>query len=93
MARHGRGLFTDRCARAGLRVASIGRSSVRYEVGIFAEGDNACAALGTFVHVFVCRPENTPVPIPDGLRAAMGKLLVQKPGAPSPSQSQPRASL
>jgi acyl-CoA thioester hydrolase len=61
---------------AGLRVGKLGNSSVRYEVGIFIEGDDACAAEGHFVHVFVKRPENRPTPIPDRLRAAMAKLLV-----------------
>ena len=39
----------------GLRVTKLGRSSVRYEVGMFAEGDGEIAALGFFVHVFVER--------------------------------------
>lgn len=61
---------------AGLRIGKLGNSSVRYEVGIFVEGDEACAAHGHFVHVFVKRPENRPTPIPPRLRAAMEKLLI-----------------
>lgn len=46
---------------AGLRVAHIGRSSVRYEVGIFAVGADTCAARGHFVHVYVDRDSRRPV--------------------------------
>lgn len=60
---------------AGLRVGKLGNSSVRYEVGLFIEGDEDCAAHGHFVHVFVQRPENKPTPIPDQLRACMERLL------------------
>jgi acyl-CoA thioester hydrolase len=64
---------------AGLRVGKLGTSSVRYEVGIFIEGDSDCAAHGHFVHVFVRRPDNKPTPIPPPLRAAMERLLVAGP--------------
>ena len=37
----------------GLRVARVGRSSVRYEIGLFAVGTAECAACGHFVHVYV----------------------------------------
>src|SRR5712691_9300513 len=40
---------------AGLRVAHLGRSSVRYEVAIFKQGEAAAAAAGHFVHVYVDR--------------------------------------
>ncbi|WP_043703106.1 acyl-CoA thioesterase [Tepidimonas taiwanensis] len=46
---------------AGLRVAHIGRSSVRYEVGIFAAGAAQTAARGHFVHVYVDRASRRPV--------------------------------
>jgi acyl-CoA thioester hydrolase len=61
---------------AGLRIGKLGNSSVRYEVGLFVEGDEEVAAFGHFVHVFVTRPGNTPVTIPETLRAAMKRLLV-----------------
>lgn len=60
---------------AGLRVGKLGNSSVRYEVGLFVEGDEDCAADGHFVHVFVERPENKPTPIPPNLRACMERLI------------------
>ncbi|MDO9610330.1 MAG: thioesterase family protein, partial [Serpentinimonas sp.] len=47
---------------AGLRVAHLGRSSVRYQVGLFARGAAQCAAAGHFVHVYVDRATRRPVP-------------------------------
>ncbi len=46
---------------AGLRVTKRGRSSVRYEIGLFAEGEPLCAARGHFVHVYVDRETRRPV--------------------------------
>ncbi|MFN3303215.1 MAG: acyl-CoA thioesterase [Roseateles sp.] len=46
---------------AGVRVAHQGRSSVRYEIGLFAEGAPRCAARGHFVHVYVDRDRRRPV--------------------------------
>lgn len=62
---------------AGLRVREIGNSSVRYEIGIFRNGENAAAAHGHFVHVFVERASNRPVPIPVPIRAALERILVK----------------
>ena len=59
---------------AGLRVARIGRSSVRYEVGIFRAGEKTAAAQGHFVHVFVDRATRRPVDLPDRMRAALTRL-------------------
>ncbi len=60
--------------RAGLRVAHLGRSSVRYEIGLFRAGDGLLAATGWFVHVFVDREDRRAVAIPDRLRAALERL-------------------
>ncbi len=46
---------------AGVRVAQQGRSSVRYEIGLFAAGAELCAARGHFVHVYVDRDSRRPV--------------------------------
>ena len=59
---------------AGLRVAHLGRSSVRYEIGLFREGDETAAAAGHFVHVFVGRADMRPVPIPAAIRDALERL-------------------
>jgi len=59
---------------AGLRVAHIGNSSVRYEVGIFADdGDTACAQ-GHFVHVYVDAATRRPAPLPAALREALERI-------------------
>ena len=62
---------------AGLRVVHIGRSSVRYEIGLFREGDDEPAATGHFVHVYVERQSQKPAPIPDERRAAMETLMME----------------
>jgi len=59
---------------AGLRVARIGGSSVRYEIGLFRNDDAAASAQGHFVHVYVERATNRPTPLPARLRAALGRL-------------------
>jgi acyl-CoA thioester hydrolase len=64
--------FPD-AVEAGLRVAHLGRSSVRYELGIYG-GAGEPAATGWFVHVFVDRERRRPVPIPAPLRAALERL-------------------
>lgn len=61
---------------AGLRVARLGNSSVRYEVGLFIAGDAEPAAEGWFVHVFVNRTNRMATPIPDTIRAALTPLVV-----------------
>jgi acyl-CoA thioester hydrolase len=60
--------------QAGLRVGHLGRSSVRYEIGLFGEGATEPAATGWFVHVFVDRAQRRPVEIPPPLRAALERL-------------------
>ncbi len=61
---------------AGLRVRRIGRSSVTYEVGLFAEGAQLASAEAHFTHVCVDRVTRRPVPLPDRLRDALGALRV-----------------
>ena len=60
---------------AGLRVGAIGRSSVRYEIGLFREGDDDAAATGRFVHVWVDREHRRPVQVPAAIRAALESLM------------------
>lgn len=61
---------------AGLRVGHLGNSSVRYEIGIFKNEENGAAADGHFVHVFVDRTTQRPVPIPASIRAALKRLVI-----------------
>ena len=59
---------------AGLRVAHQGRSSVRYEIGLFAQGEALTAAWGHFVHVYVDRQTRRPAPLPAPLLAILKEL-------------------
>ncbi len=59
---------------AGLRVAKLGRSSVRYEVGIFIQGEPLTAARGHFIHVYVDRSSRKPVAVPAQLKSVLEKL-------------------
>ena len=53
---------------AGVRVGHLGRSSVRYEVGLFRNGENEAVAEGQFVHVMVGRDDRRPAAIEGDLR-------------------------
>jgi acyl-CoA thioester hydrolase len=59
---------------AGLRVAHLGRSSVRYEIAIFRAGDDDAVAQGEFGHVVVDRATRRPVEIPARIRDALARL-------------------
>jgi acyl-CoA thioester hydrolase len=61
---------------AGLRVDRLGNSSVQYGIGIFRAGEDSAAAHGHFVHVFVERASNRSVPIPEALRVALDRIVV-----------------
>ena len=65
--------FPDRVT-VGIRVARIGRSSVRYELGIFRNDEDAAAAEGHFVHVFVERGSQQPVPIAEASRVILQRI-------------------
>jgi len=67
--------------QAGLRVGQLGRSSVRYEIGLYGEGAAEPAAEGWFVHVFVDREARRPAEIPPRLRSALERISAP-PSAP-----------
>jgi acyl-CoA thioester hydrolase len=60
---------------AGIRVAHLGSSSVRYEVGLFRNDEEIAAAQGHFVHVYVDRATNRPAPLSETLRDALAPLV------------------
>lgn len=62
--------FPDRVT-AGVRVARIGASSVRYEIGLFRNDDDQAAGEGHFVHVYVERSSRRPAPLPADLRRVL----------------------
>ncbi|WP_295646264.1 thioesterase family protein [uncultured Methylibium sp.] len=59
---------------AGLRVAHVGSSSVRYEIGLFAASTGPTAARGHFVHVYVDRRTQRPTALPQNLLNALDRL-------------------
>jgi acyl-CoA thioester hydrolase len=63
----------------GLFVEHLGRSSVRYRLGVFREDEDSAAVDGHFVHVFVDRETRRPMPIPDHIRQRLAELA----GAPA----------
>ena len=61
--------------QAGIKVGRIGSSSVRYEVGIFAEDSPLSAAHGHFIHVYVDKLTRRPVSqLPAALLNVLEKL-------------------
>jgi acyl-CoA thioester hydrolase len=59
---------------AGLRVARLGATSVRYEVGLFAQGAELTAAHGHFIHVYVDRVTRRPTALPAALQGVLERL-------------------
>ncbi|MFN0316579.1 MAG: acyl-CoA thioesterase, partial [Burkholderiales bacterium] len=68
--------FPDQ-VHAGLRVANLGTSSVRYEIGLFRNEDESAAAQGHFVHVYVDRASRRPAAFPAPMRAALDRILAR----------------
>ncbi|KZX99206.1 MULTISPECIES: acyl-CoA thioesterase [unclassified Sulfitobacter] len=71
---HAEMAFPDQVT-AGLRVARLGSSSVRFEVGLFRNDEPQASAEGFFVHVYVDRETHRPNPIEDNRRAAFTALM------------------
>ena len=65
--------FPDRVT-VGLRVAHLGTTSVRYEIGLFRNDDDVAAAHGHFVHVYVDRVSRKKSAIPSDVRSALEAL-------------------
>ena len=61
---------------AGMRVGRLGNTSVRYEIGLFRQGEDDPAATGYFVHVYVERDTRKPVTLPEPLRQALAPLVL-----------------
>ena len=67
--------FPDRIS-AGIRVARLGSSSVRYEVGLFRNDEDTAAAEGFFVHVYVGRESHRPQPLNAALKSALESIAI-----------------
>ena len=59
---------------AGIGVARMGSSSVRYDIALFRGDEDIASAEGFFVHVYVDRASRKPVPIPAALREAFARI-------------------
>ena len=62
---------------AGLRVAKLGNSSVRYEIGLFRNEEQTASAQGYFIHVYVDRATRRAVSLPADMRAALERISTQ----------------
>lgn len=60
-----------------VRVGRVGNTSLRYEVGVFRQGDEHPAATAHFVHVFVDPDTRRPVPLVEPVRVAMRGMMVE----------------
>lgn len=59
---------------AGLRVGHLGRSSLRFEIGLFRGQERTARAEGLFAQVLT-GADGRPAPIPASLRATLGTLM------------------
>ena len=67
--------FPD-AVHCGLRVAHLGNSSVRFEIGVFRNDEPLAAAQGHFVHVACDRRTQRPLPMPNDMRRALEALCM-----------------
>jgi acyl-CoA thioester hydrolase len=74
--RYARSLTYPEPVEIGLAVESLGRSSVRYRLGIFAKGSTEAAAEGHFVHVYVSRDSRRPAELPAAWRERFQSIQV-----------------
>ncbi|OUR77275.1 thioesterase [Alphaproteobacteria bacterium 46_93_T64] len=72
--RYAKSIVFPETVYAGIRVAHMGTSSVRYELGLFREDDDSAAAEGYFIHVYVERESNKPTAIPSKMRDVLQKI-------------------
>ncbi len=69
-------LAFPQAVEAGIRVARLGSTSVRYEVGLFAQGEPLTAAAGHFIHVYVDRATRRPAALPARLHGVLQALVL-----------------
>jgi acyl-CoA thioester hydrolase len=67
---------------AGIRVAKLGNSSVRYEIALYRNDDPVPCAAGHFVHVYVERSSNRAVPVPAAVRTVLETIRSETLTAP-----------
>ncbi len=74
--RYHRSVAFPETVEAGVRIARLGTSSVRWEVGIFTAGHDRVAAQGFFVHVYVDRDSRRPAALPEEWRQRLAPLIL-----------------
>jgi len=62
---------------AGIRITKIGKSSVRYEVGLFKEKEELSSADGFFIHVYVDRKTNKPIALDYNFKNTLDTIFVK----------------
>lgn len=60
---------------SGLRVAHLGRSSIRFEIGLFRNNEDEASAQGYFNQVVVDRATNRPIAMPEDRRQYLQTLM------------------
>jgi acyl-CoA thioester hydrolase len=73
--RYARPLAYPEPVEVGLAVETVGKSSVRYRIGVFAKNSSEPAAEGFFVHVYVGRESRRPVELPAVWRERFEAML------------------
>lgn len=68
--------FPEKIA-AGLRVAHMGRTSVKFEIALFRNEEQTAAAQGHFVHVYVDRVKRHPVELGEAMKKSLTALVNQ----------------
>lgn len=58
----------------GLKLETLGDSSVVYQLGVFRGDDADPSAVGRFVHVYVDERTRRPASVPQPIRAALAQL-------------------
>jgi acyl-CoA thioester hydrolase len=61
---------------AGIRVAHLGNSSVRYEIALFRADEELASAEGHFVHVNVGKVDRRPKPIGETTRRVLEAMKI-----------------
>ena len=75
--RYARPIAYPEPVEVGLGVEHVGRSSVRYRLGVFAKGSDEAAAEGHFVHVYVGRNGRRPAGLPQQWRERMESVRLK----------------
>lgn len=61
---------------AGMRIPKMGNSAITYEIALYRDAEEDCAAFGHFVHVYIDRETRQTVRVPDRVRNAVQRFVV-----------------